>query len=155
MYHEIDFIPLYKSLRSYRRSLLWARCLVMLIEAKLYLFGLKKTEKMLSLFLRKAKPPETDTEVVLLDRYTTLFNEIKRMPYLKGRCLSQSLAMRFILNRKGIESELRIGVSINNGLFNAHAWLERKKLLLNDHPSIISTYFILPEGKINSALKFK
>jgi hypothetical protein len=155
MLEQTDFGPLHKSLRNYRKALIRNRCLVVLIEASLYLWGLKKTERILSLVLTRANPPDAGTEIVVLDKYATLFNEIKRMPYLRGRCLSQSLAMRFALNQQGIESELRIGVNLNGGIFNAHAWLERKKHLLNDHPSVIATYFILPQEKINSALKFR
>ncbi len=63
--------------------------------------------------------------------------------------------MRLLLNRKGIFTELKIGLGKKKGTFDAHAWLEKEGKLLNDHPSVIANYFVLPEGKLNTILKFK
>jgi hypothetical protein len=40
------------------------------------------------------------------------------------RCLPQSLALAWLLARRGISVELRLGVRQDNGTLLAHAWLE-------------------------------
>ncbi len=47
-----------------------------------------------------------------------------RLHLLPMTCLAQSLALRWMLNRRGISSQLRIGAAKVSGTFHAHAWLE-------------------------------
>lgn len=42
----------------------------------------------------------------------------------KASCLKKSLLTWWLLARRGIETELRIGVNNNSGDFKAHAWVE-------------------------------
>src|SRR5207302_9584982 len=42
----------------------------------------------------------------------------------RAKCLPQSVALAWLLARRGIGSELRLGVRGNDGTFEAHAWLE-------------------------------
>ena len=44
-------------------------------------------------------------------------------PY-RTNCLKRSLATWWLLQRKGISTELNIGVNRDDGPFKAHAWLE-------------------------------
>lgn len=155
MYSDKDFINLNKSLREYDRIIFHARILTILTEAILRYTNLKTTEKLLSIFVKNVSPPGHNETIVIIDKYSTIFNQMNQQTYLKGRCLSQSLVMRLLLNWKGILSELKIGISQNKGKFDAHAWLEKDGVLLNDHPSVIANYFVLPKGKLNSTLKFK
>ena len=155
MDNEKDFTALNRSLRNYYRSISRTRWLIVFTELSLRAFGLKKTEKLLRLFSKKTAPPDPEPEGVILDRYATILNEIKRQTFLKGRCLSQSLVMRLLLGRLGIKSQLVIGARISNGMFNAHAWLEKNGAVLNDHPSVISEYPVFSASKLNSVLKFK
>ena len=39
-------------------------------------------------------------------------------------CLAQSLALRWMLNRRGIASELKIGATKVSSALRVHAWLE-------------------------------
>ncbi|GAB2686584.1 hypothetical protein GCM10027037_05690 [Mucilaginibacter koreensis] len=128
----------------------------MLIEVGLLTVGLQKTKAVLNrFFTAAAAQPDADAAFIILDRYATVFNEIKVQPFLKGRCLSRSLAMQYALLRRGVSTDLRIGVNIEKGIFDAHAWLERKGIILNDHPVNTGNYFVLPSDKLQSALKFK
>ena len=43
---------------------------------------------------------------------------------MRPKCLAQSLAGRWMLRRRGIAVDLRIGVRLDEGVFSAHAWLE-------------------------------
>jgi hypothetical protein len=155
MYSDQDLINLNRSLRAYERVVFQTRVFTILTEATLRLTSLKTTERLLSFFRKNVPAPDQHETIVILDKYTTLFNQMNQLPVLKGRCLSQSLVMRLLLNRKGISTDLKIGLSQRKGLFDAHAWLEKEGMLLNDHPSVIADYFVLPKDKLNTILKFK
>ncbi len=47
-------------------------------------------------------------------------------------CLHRSLTLWWLLRRQGVASELRIGVRMEQGRFEAHAWVEREGVALND-----------------------
>lgn len=49
-----------------------------------------------------------------------------------GNCLSRSLTLLALLERAGLEGELRIGVSNPAQGFAAHAWVEHRGVVLND-----------------------
>ncbi|SDJ33303.1 Transglutaminase-like superfamily protein [Pedobacter sp. ok626] len=155
MYSDQDLINLNKSLRAYDRMVFQTRVLTILTEATLRFTSLKTTEKLLSFFRKNVPAPDQHETRVILDKYTTLFNQMNQLAFSKGRCLSQSLVMRMLLNRKGISAELKIGLSQHKGIFDSHAWLEKEGVLLNDHPSVIANYLVLPGDKLNTILKFK
>lgn len=59
----------------------------------------------------------------------------KNLAYLVGAigrrvpmatCLTQALALQFLLARRGLHSEMHIGVGKEGGDFRAHAWLETR-----------------------------
>jgi hypothetical protein len=47
-------------------------------------------------------------------------------------CLEQSLVLWWLLGRRGIPAELRIGARKEAGRFEAHAWVELGSVVLND-----------------------
>jgi hypothetical protein len=47
-------------------------------------------------------------------------------------CLEKSLALWWLLNREGVASSVRIGARKTAGKFEAHAWVERDGVALND-----------------------
>ena len=55
---------------------------------------------------------------------------------LRSTCLHRSLTLWWLLRRWGIASELRIGVRMEQGRFEAHAWVERQGVALNDRANI-------------------
>jgi len=52
-------------------------------------------------------------------------------PY-RATCLRQSLALWWVLRRRGIAAELRIGVRKDGGELQSHAWVEHAGQALND-----------------------
>jgi hypothetical protein len=59
-------------------------------------------------------------------------------------CLTQSLAVQFLLGRAGHPSVIRIGVARNNVRgFEAHAWVDYQGQVLLDHSANIARYRIL------------
>jgi hypothetical protein len=55
-------------------------------------------------------------------------------------CLEESLALWWLLGRRGISSELRIGVRKHGEKFEAHAWVERDGTALNEPQSLHEHY---------------
>ncbi|MEO5618229.1 MAG: lasso peptide biosynthesis B2 protein [Candidatus Eisenbacteria bacterium] len=47
----------------------------------------------------------------------------RRAPF-RATCLARSLTLQWILKRRGIHTDLRLGVRKVSGRFEAHAWLE-------------------------------
>lgn len=155
MYPDHDLNNVNRSIRAFERLFSRTRIFTILTEVILRSTSLKTTEWLLSFFEKDIPAPEYRDTIIVLDRYATIFNQVKQLPFFKGRCLSQSLVLRLLLNREGISSQLKIGVSHQEGKFDAHAWLEKDGILLNDHPSVIANYFVLPVGKTNAILKYK
>lgn len=59
-------------------------------------------------------------------------SRVKQYSPLRGNCLSQSLALVWMLRREGVEPQLRLGVRIQDAKFDAHAWVEHEGRVLND-----------------------
>jgi len=57
---------------------------------------------------------------------------------LPGRpqCLAQALAARAMLKRRGIDSELNLGVNKDRAAINAHAWLAVGKQIVTGGPDV-------------------
>lgn len=51
---------------------------------------------------------------------------------VRAHCLPRSLAAWWMLRRQGVASEIRIGVNQQENVFQAHAWVERNGVILND-----------------------
>lgn len=58
----------------------------------------------------------------------------------KVTCLTRSLFLRWLLQRRGIASELRIGVQIVQGKLDAHAWVEYAGSPINDTQDVAERY---------------
>jgi hypothetical protein len=63
---------------------------------------------------------------------TRLVEAAARHGPFRAACLPRSLALWWLLRRRGIDTDLRIGVRKEAGRFEAHAWVELWGLVLND-----------------------
>jgi hypothetical protein len=57
---------------------------------------------------------------------------VSRHLIFHASCLEQSLVLCWLLGRRGIPAELRIGARKDAGRFEAHAWVEVGSVILND-----------------------
>ncbi len=110
-------------------------------------------------WLRKKLPKNTkntlqDDESLLQARRITflMFRALKYSP-IKGKCLSQSLVLWHLLEKQGIESQLRIGFNKDDVLgildkdnFNSHAWVEVQGVVLNDSPDVYERFVVFDEA---------
>lgn len=58
-------------------------------------------------------------------------------------CLHRSLALAWMLNRRGVPAEIRIGVREAQGLFAAHAWVEVHGNRIGEIEDVTSRFHIL------------
>ena len=126
-----------KTLKRQRLKRSKYRLLVISIEICLLALGLNRIQKILALFSKKVY----EKDPFPLDHLLTIFNQIRNHHFLKGKCLSQSLALQWILRRAGYETTLKIGGKKDDKVGIAlHAWLEMDGKPLNDHGFVVAEY---------------
>lgn len=57
-----------------------------------------------------------------------------------GTCLSRSLALQFLLARRGITSILRLGGRLVDGRLEAHAWVEYAGAVMGSPPDLATRF---------------
>lgn len=65
------------------------------------------------------------------------------------KCLTRSVALGWLLAKRGIPFEIRIGVLLNKGDkagFAAHAWVEHAGVVLNDRQDIAADFSTFEAG---------
>jgi hypothetical protein len=60
-------------------------------------------------------------------------------------CLTSSLALQCMLRRRGIATQLRVGVRLTNRRLEAHAWLEYRGERINDQLGAMEGFFAFDE----------
>ncbi|MGM9424862.1 lasso peptide biosynthesis B2 protein [Hydrogenophaga sp. MI9] len=80
-------------------------------------------------------------------------NAAARISPFPSTCLSRSLVLMGWLTRRGIHSDLRIGVQLQQGQLHAHAWLEHQGTPINDQPEIAASFAVF-DGPIPSLDRF-
>ncbi len=106
--------------------LLSSLLLLPVVSLSLKLRGFKKTQTFLSNSIpAKNKRPLLENEKLEIAQYTARMVSIAAHNGLyKASCLERSLVAWWLLQRKGIHTELKIGVNKKTKSFAAHAWLE-------------------------------
>ncbi len=91
-------------------------------------------------WLQRGKAPATSIQnSVAFDevfRIGSLVNHAAHHAPFRATCLTRSLLLRWMLRRQGIDSQLRIGVRLNQGALGAHAWVEFTGIPINDRPEV-------------------
>ncbi len=64
-------------------------------------------------------------------------------------CLEESLALWFLLRWQGILAELRVGVKKEEEKFEAHAWVERDGVALNE-PEALHEHYVAFDAALSS-----
>ena len=65
----------------------------------------------------------------------------RRGPYA-ATCLRRSLALWWLLQRRRLPAEVRIGVARDEGRVHAHAWVELAGWVVNDRPAVAQEYSV-------------
>jgi len=114
---------------------LFLRALVMLpaVSLRLKLRGFQSTQAALQKTLSPATAPNEsgipDKRAALTAR---MVNAADRHGLIHSTCLAKSLTLWWLLGRQGIASQLRIGIRKDKDKLEAHAWVEREGIALNE-----------------------
>ncbi|WP_169612641.1 lasso peptide biosynthesis B2 protein [Nodosilinea sp. P-1105] len=114
------------------------------IALSLSLFGLPITQRYLAQ-LSPVDIAKTDLAFADVKRMAFAVNRAANHSPLWGNCLKRSLTLWFVLRRRQILSDLRIGVRRHEGEFQAHAWIEYEGAVLNDRPTVYQLYSAFKE----------
>jgi hypothetical protein len=111
---------------------LQAAALLPLVSLSLRLRGFRKTQAFLQKFLSLPSHP-ADISVSSSPNLTVrMVRAAVRAGIGRPTCLDESLAIWWLLGRQGIRSELKVGVRKEGEKFEAHAWVERDGMALNE-----------------------
>lgn len=77
----------------------------------------------------KFTPGEVMENAVTASRMVSIAS---RHGFYRANCLPTSLALAYLLGKKGIPTDLRVGVRKVGGVFEAHAWIEFEGQPLSD-----------------------
>ena len=118
---------------SAQKLFLRALGMLPLVGLSLKLRGFEATRFTLQRILSLPVPPldsdSVDNRVVLTAR---MVNAADRHGLVHPSCLAKSLTLWWLLGRQGITSRLRIGIRKENGKLEAHAWVEREGIAVNE-----------------------
>jgi hypothetical protein len=67
-----------------------------------------------------------------VERIATMLNATARHLPFQATCLERSIGLWWMLRRRGYYAELRLGARVAAERFEAHAWIERGGVVLND-----------------------
>lgn len=81
-------------------------------------------------------PPNSPLSLAQMTHLGALVNLAARHAPGPATCLTRSLLLRWLLRRRGIESDLRIGVKLDQGRLDAHAWVEVVGVPINDSQDV-------------------
>jgi hypothetical protein len=116
-----------------RRTLLAAIAWLPLFRLALRILGLRRFQAC----LQRASPTiDSSRSLDEIVRIATLVNiAALRLP-LPATCLTRSLLLGWLLRRRGVASQLRIGVRLAQGVVEAHAWVEYAGIPINDRADV-------------------
>lgn len=118
--------------RPARVLFLRAAALLPLISLSLRLRGFRKTQALLQKFLSLPSHPADTSASSSAQLTVRMVRAAVRNSLGHPTCLEESLALWWLLGRQGISSDLRVGVRKDGEKFEAHAWVERGGMALNE-----------------------
>ncbi|MBE0621754.1 MAG: lasso peptide biosynthesis B2 protein [Burkholderiales bacterium] len=134
-----------------QRTLLAAMAWLPLFGLALRILGLRR----LQAWLQRGSPGvDIERSFDEIVRIATLVNTAGLRLPLPPTCLTRSLLLGWLLRRRGVASQLRIGVRLAEGAVEAHAWVECAGVPINDRPDVGERFApfaeILPAGAFHS-----
>ena len=125
----------FRDLSSFeRRTFLAALWLLPACSAALRALGLARVQRMLAA-IRPVRREAVDPR-----RVSYCVDAAARQLPIRSGCLTRSLVLHGLLLRRGLASEVRVGVRLADGQLDAHAWVESAGAPLNDAPDVGERY---------------
>jgi hypothetical protein len=126
-----------------------AAVLLPLISLSLRMRGFGATQGTLQKFLPDSKMETSDLPGPRAELTARMVRAAVRYGAGHPTCLEESLALWWLLGRRGIVSQLRIGVKKDSPKFQAHAWVELDGEPLNE-PEALHHHYAAFDGEISS-----
>ena len=125
-----------------RRLLLGLALLLPAIGGALRCLGVRRTYRLLgrpvaSAGVESTVPLAAQASAVRLGQLLDIAS--RHGPY-SATCLRQSLSLWWLLRRRGLPAELRIGVAKGDAQLQAHAWVELAGRVINDRAAVADDY---------------
>jgi len=98
--------------------------LLLAVDWCLRALSFRRVQRLVALGRRRAGEAAGDTALAIAGRLQKLVDVAARNHLYPMGCLRRSLALQWLLGRRGIVAELRIGVRREGEGLRAHAWLE-------------------------------
>ena len=138
MKHLVRHLAQFRELsHAEQRTLLTAAACMPIFWLGLRVLGLPRFQAWLERARKPACPAITLPKIQALGE---LVNIAARHTLGSRTCLTRSLLLGWLLRRRGVQSQLRIGVRFTQGVLDAHAWVECEGVPVNDRPDV-STQF--------------
>jgi hypothetical protein len=131
-----------------RRVLLTAMFLLPIFWVGVRLVGLPRLCGSMNLSPVVSQPRDSRDDPAAI---STLVNIAANHVWFPSTCLTRSLVLNWLLHRRGVRSELRIGVRLIQGRLDAHAWVEYQARPVNDTPDV-SERFAAFDGPLSPKL---
>ena len=122
---------------SERRTFLTAIALLPLFWIGLRVLGLQRLQARLQRKPLRHPAALTPDE---LPRLGALVNSAAHHALGPANCLTRSLYLWWLLRRRGVDTQLRIGVRLSGGTLDAHAWVEHAGVPINDRPDVSANF---------------
>jgi len=135
--------------RTFLAAMAWLPC----FSLALRMFGLRRFRAILHRTVVPAQRLPDSLEQVL--RMGELVNIAGRHTPCPVTCLTRSLLLEWLLGRRGVDAELRIGVRLYGTALDAHAWVEYAGMPVNDQPDVASRFVPFGALPVDSALRFR
>jgi hypothetical protein len=137
----------FRGLNASSRMLITEGLLLQLfIPASLCLVGVPRTQRTLKRWaLRGENAPLKPVDECSIRQIRQVYRLAIRNFDLGGTCLSRSLMLWALLLRRGVKSEIRVGLRTRKGKIEGHAWVECSGQPLNEDPATIATYTVFAE----------
>jgi hypothetical protein len=127
--------------RPERRLLLEAAGALALITASLKLLRNNPLLSGLATLAGHRPPPVTPEQASsTIGRTRRLVSVASRYGICRGSCLSRSTTLWWLLRRRGIRTELRVGVRKEGDQLHAHAWIEHEGVAINERLETLRRY---------------
>ena len=125
-----------------RRTFLSAMALLPLFWIGLRVLGLQRLQTWLQ---RNPLPVAATLPTDELRHLGVLINSAAHHALGPANCLTRSLYLWWLLQRKGVPSQLRIGVRLTGDVLEAHAWVEHAGIPINDRHDVSATFAAFTE----------
>ena len=127
--------------KSDRALLIKAMFLLPVVATSLKIFGLRRTQSWLGKNVFDRTLPPTEQTRSNARRAAQMVAAACRQHPLRNSCLPRTVVLWSLLQRRGIEADVRIGVRYDTqGQFESHAWLEWNGEVLNDAADVGTQY---------------